>query len=155
MRYLLAKKNLLAVLFIVVGGLLLNETYTERVVFYIAEDELGPMTYPRILLWGWLVLSFLYLIIPREPFNTEEIKAYLPTLLLMVVTIVSYILLFRYVGLFLSTLLFLLLFFYILNYRDPKKMVIIALSCAVIVWVIFEKMLAVPMPSSILQTLFN
>lgn len=155
MGYLFTKKNLLAALFLIIGGFLLNETYTERVVFYMAEDELGPMTYPRYLLWGWLVLSGLYLIIPREPFNPEDIKAYLPTLLLMVVTIVSYILLFKYVGLLLSTLLFLLLFFYILNYRDPKKMVTIAVSTAVIVWLVFEKMLAVPMPTSIMQTLFN
>jgi uncharacterized BrkB/YihY/UPF0761 family membrane protein len=57
--------------------------------------------------------------------------------------------LFKYAGLFVSTLLFLLLFFYILNYRDPKRMLLISLSCAAIVWIVFAKLLAVPMPTGI------
>ena len=155
MKYILTKKNLLALVFIAIGGLLLKETYAERVVFFISPDELGPMTYPRYLLWGWLGLSVLYLIIPRRPVDKEDIKDWLPILSAVAASITAYILLFKYIGLLLSTFFFLLLFFYILNYRDPKRMLAISSATAAVIWVVFEKLLAVPMPSSGLEKLFG
>ena len=155
MQYIFTKKNLLALIFIAIGGLLLRETYAERVVFYTSPDELGPMTYPRYLLWGWLSLSVLYLIFPRKPFYAEGIKDWFPILAIVIASIAAYIFLFKYVGIFLSTFCFLLLFFYILNYRDPKRMLVLASATAVLIWFIFEKLLAIPMPGSILGKLFG
>jgi hypothetical protein len=155
MRYIFAKKNLLALIFIAIGVYLLRETYAERVVFFTSPDELGPMTYPRYLLWGWLGLSVLYLVIPRKPFDAEGIKDWLPILTVVIASIAAYIFLFKTIGLFLSTFCFLLLFFYILNYRDPKRMLVLASTTAVVIWVIFEKLLAIPMPGSILGKLFG
>ncbi len=155
MRYIFAKKNLLALIFIAIGVYLLRETYAERVVFFTSPDELGPMTYPRYLLWAWLGLSVLYLIVPRKPFDAEGIKVWLPILTAVIASIAAYILLFKYIGLFISTFCFLLLFFYILNYRDPKRMLVLASATAVVIWVVFEKLLAIPMPGSILGKLFG
>ena len=155
MQYIFAKKNLLALIFIAIGVYLLRETYAERVVFFTSPDELGPMTYPRYLLWGWLGLSVLYLIVPRKPFDAEGIKIWLPILTAVIASIAAYIFLFKTIGLFISTFCFLLLFFYILNYRDPKRMLVLASATAVIIWVVFEKLLAIPMPGSILGKLFG
>ena len=155
MQIFFTKKNLLALVFIAVGSYLLKETYAERVVFYVSSDELGPMTYPRYLLWAWLGLSGLYLMVPRKPFDASEIKACLPLLASVVATIIAYMVLFKSAGLFLSTLLFLMLFFYVLNYRDPKRMLLISASSAVIVWIVFVKFLAVPMPAGIWGALFG
>jgi uncharacterized membrane protein len=149
MQYIFNKKNLLALIFIAIGVILLKETYAERVVFYISADELGPMTYPRYLLWGWIGLSVAYLLFPQKPFDASEIKSCLPILAVAITTIIVYMFLFKYAGLFVSTLLFLLLFFYILDYRDPKRMILISMSCSAIVWIVFEKLLAVPMPTGI------
>lgn len=155
MHYIFTKKNILALIFIVIGGILLKETYAERVVFYASPDELGPMTYPRYLLWGWLGLSVLYLIFPRKPIDAERIKEWLPSIAAVIASITVYILLFKYIGLLLSTFCFLLLFFYILKYRDPKRVLALACATSVTIWVIFEKLLAIPMPSNVLEKLFG
>lgn len=155
MRYIFTLKNGLALLFLGIGGIMLNETYRERTVFFFSPDELGPMTYPRYLLWGWVILSSLYLIIPRKPFNSDLVVRSLPTLVAATASIIGYIIFFKYCGLLIATFLFLLLFFYILGYRQPIRTVGIAASTAAISWLIFEKVLAIPMPSSILQRMFG
>lgn len=155
MRYIFTKKNLLALIFIAIGVFLLRETYAERVVFFTSPDELGPMTYPRYLIWGWLGLSVLYLIVPRKPFDAEGMKVWLPILTAVIASIAAYIFLFKYIGLFISTFCFLLLFFYVLSYRDPKRMLVLASTTAVVIWFVFEKLLAIPMPGSILGKLFG
>lgn len=155
MRFIFTLKNFLALFFLTMGGMMLRETYKERTVFFFSPDELGPMTYPRYLLWGWVGLSFVYLILPRRPADIKQIKASLPVLITTTVAVIGYIALFKYFGLFLSTLLFLLLFFYILDYRSPIKMVTIATATATISWLIFEKMLAIPMPESIIKNVFG
>jgi hypothetical protein len=155
MRYIVTLKNGIALLFLAVGGFLLKETYRERTVFFFSPDELGPMTYPRYLLWGWVALSALYLIIPRKPFDGKQVIQSLPILIAATAAIGAYIALFKYCGLFVATFLFLLLFFLILGYRHPAKIISIAGITAVISWLIFEKLLAIPMPTSILQTLFG
>ena len=155
MRLVFIRKNLVPLVFIAAGLYLLRETYAERVVFYASPDELGPMTYPRYLLWGWLVLSFLYLIFPKKQGDAAGIRASLPMLSWAAASMGAYYLLFRYGGLFESTFLFLLMFFYILHYRDPKKMLAISFSTAFIVWLVFQKLLVVPMPVGIIERLFG
>lgn len=85
------------------------------------------MTYPRILLFGWIGLSILYLLNPRESRSTPTIcgqpagrfqsrrvhrRLYHPV---------------RYGGAPLGTFLFLLLFFYLMRYRDIRRMIPFAL----------------------------
>ena len=155
MKFIFTLKNLLAGIFMVAGGLLLQQTYAERVVFFTSSDELGPMTYPRYLLWAWMILSAFYLVIPRRAFNAEIIRSSLPLLTGSVLSIILYMVLFKYLGLFISTFTFLLIFFYILNYRNPGRMVLLASVTAFSVWIIFEKLLEVPMPSNILGSLMG
>ena len=155
MRYIFTLKNLLALFFMTAGSIFLHETYKERTVFFFSPEELGPMTYPRYLLWGWVGLSFLYLVIPRKPIDLKEIKESFPTLTAALLAIIFYIVLFKYVGLIVSTFLFLILFFYVLHYRHMSKMVLIAISTALLSWLIFVKFLGVPMPSGVFNGLFG
>lgn len=148
MKSVFTPKNFAALVFILAGGFLLRQTYAERVVFYVSQDELGPMTYPRYLLWAWMVLSVLYLVIPRKPFDLSAVKAGFPTLAGSALAMVLYMVLFKYGGLFLSTFIFLVVFFYILNYRHPGRMILLASATALSAWLIFEKLLEVPMPPS-------
>ena len=154
MRNILTLKNLLALIFVAAGTIFLYDSYKPRSVFYFSPDEMGPMTYPRYLLWGWVGLSTLYLLIPRQPVDLQEIRDSFPALTATVITIVIYMVLLKYVGLFLSTFLFLILFLYSLHYRTIRKMVPIALATALTCWIIFEKLLGVSMPPGVFKGFF-
>ena len=155
MKYLLRMKNLCALFFLCIGAGMLNQTYAERTVFYASEDELGPMVYPRYLLWAWIVLSFLYFIVPAKKESFSAVWQCLPALGWTTLSIILYILLFNAIGLFCSTFLFMLLFLYILLYRHCWRSVLIAFFTALISWLVFEKMIGMQMPANILTELFN
>nr|WP_319492179.1 tripartite tricarboxylate transporter TctB family protein [uncultured Desulfobacter sp.] len=106
MKSIVTPKNFVALFFILAGGFLLKETYAERVVFYVSSDELGPMTYPRYLLWAWVVLSVFYLVIPRKPFDLSSIKASFKVLAGSALAMVLYMVMFKYLGLIASTFFF-------------------------------------------------
>lgn len=115
---LLSGRTALGLLFLGIGALLLRETYAVDVGAFAVPGEMGTMTYPRILLFGWIGLSILYLLNPGKPFNAHDLRASLPGVSKVVASIAIYIILFATVGLPLGTFLFLLLFFYLMRYRD-------------------------------------
>ena len=108
---LLSGRTALGLLFLGIGALLLRETYAVDVGAFAVPGEMGTMTYPRILLFGWIGLSILYLLNPGKPFNAHDLRASLPGVSKVVASIAVYIILFATVGLPLGTFLFLLLFF--------------------------------------------
>ena len=62
---LLSGRTALGLLFLGIGALLLRETYAVDVGAFAVPGEMGTMTYPRILLFGWIGLSILYLLNPE------------------------------------------------------------------------------------------
>ena len=124
---LLSGRTALGLLFLGIGALLLRETYAVDVGAFAVPGEMGTMTYPRILLFGWIGLSILYLLNPGKPFNAHDLRASLPGVSKVVASIAIYIILFATVGLPLGTFLFLLLFFYLMRYRDIRRMIPFAL----------------------------
>ena len=64
---LLSGRTALGLLFLGIGALLLRETYAVDVGAFAVPGEMGTMTYPRILLFGWIGLSILYLLNPGKP----------------------------------------------------------------------------------------
>ena len=54
---LLSGRTALGLLFLGIGALLLRETYAVDVGAFAVPGEMGTMTYPRILLFGWIGLS--------------------------------------------------------------------------------------------------
>ena len=75
---LLSGRTALGLLFLGIGALLLRETYAVDVGAFAVPGEMGTMTYPRILLFGWIGLSILYLLNPGKPFNAHDLRASLP-----------------------------------------------------------------------------
>lgn len=143
---LLSGRTALGLLFLGIGALLLRETYVVDASAFAVPGEMGTMTYPRILLFGWIILSFLYLFNPGKPFNSRELRASLPGVSKVVASIAVYIILFATVGLPLGTFLFLLLFFYLMRYRDIRRMIPFALIGAGLTWLVFQKVLGVVVP---------
>ena len=72
---LLSGRTALGLLFLGIGALLLRETYAVDVGAFAVPGEMGTMTYPRILLFGWIGLSILYLLNPGKPFNAHDLRA--------------------------------------------------------------------------------
>lgn len=120
---LLSGRTALGLLFLGIGALLLRETYAVDIGAFAVPGEMGTMTYPRILLFGWIGLSILYLLNPGKPFNAHDLRASLPGVSKVVASIAVYIILFATVGLPLGTFLFLLLFFSLMRYRDIRRMI--------------------------------
>ena len=143
---LLSGRTALGLLFLGIGALLLRETYAVDVGAFAVPGEMGTMTYPRILLFGWIGLSILYLLNPGKPFNAHDLRASLPGVSKVVASIAVYIILFATVGLPLGTFLFLLLFFSLMRYRDIRRMIPFALLGAGLTWLVFEKILGVVVP---------
>lgn len=146
----LTPKVILAACFLIIGCVLLRETYAERVVYFTSPDELGPMVYPRYLLWGWILLSAFYLLFPQQKNSLSDIRRALPMLGAVACCIAFYIMLFGLLGLLIATFIFMLVFLYVLKYRDPKRVFIIAGATALLTWCIFEKFLGIPMPTNVL-----
>ena len=136
------------------GGILLRETYTFKGGFMLDEGAMGPMTYPRYLLYGWLAASLLYFTFPGKD-KAEEFSQSRKALFVAAVIITAYVFLFQYIGLLESTIFFLLAFFHAEGYRNYKLAIPIALGSSFLFWIVFEKVLAVPMPGGFLSTLMQ
>ena len=145
---LLSGRTALGLLFLGIGALLLRETYAVDVGAFAVPGEMGTMTYPRILLFGWIGRLNLCL------FNAPDLRACLPGVSKVVASIAVYIILFATVGLPLGTFLFLLLFFYLMRYRDIRRMIPFALLGAGLTWLVFEKILGVVVPQPFWVGLF-
>ena len=59
-----SRRRLLGLLFLLSGAILLRETYTFEGGFLAEEGAMGPMSYPRFLLFAWLGASALYFCFP-------------------------------------------------------------------------------------------
>ena len=139
-------QKILALFFLCLGGVVLSSTFRDAGTDFILPDELAPMTYPRYLIYFWLVLSALYFFATGPATSFANLHSSAPGLCRVTASIAAYIILFRNVGLPLSTFIFLLLFFYVMNYRDPKRALPFAVLGAFLTWFAFEKILGVPMP---------
>ena len=148
-------RKILGILFILTGALLLRETYTFEGGFMSNASAMGPMTYPRYLLFGWTGASVFFFILPGRKGNPESIQKSKKSLLMAMVLISAYVFMFQHIGLLESTILFLLAFFHAEGYRNLKLSIPIALVSSLAFWYIFEKILSVPMPAGILSALME
>ena len=129
---LLSGRTALGLLFLGIGALLLRETYAVDVGAFAVPGEINP----------------------GKPFNAHDLRASLPGVSKVVASIAIYIILFATVGLPLGTFLFLLLFFYLMRYRDIRRMIPFALLGAGLTWLVFEKILGVVVPQPFWVGLF-
>ncbi len=136
---------LLGGIFLALGLLLLKVAYEPHDMLFADPNALHIMTYPKILLYIWIIGSVFYAFGKKDCYTWADFKKSKFQLLKVLLCIAFYAIAFEYLGLFISTLLFLLIFFWVMNYRN-KLTVPVALLCAAITWVCFEKLLGIPMP---------
>ena len=138
--------NILAVgIFLLIGLCLLKVAMAPHEMLFADPNAMHIMTYPKILIFIWIGASVLYLLGPRDENDWYDFKKARIQLGKVLLCIVAYVFTFEYIGLFGSTLLFLLVFFWIMGYRN-KLTVPVAVMVALLAWLSFEKLLGIPMP---------
>ncbi len=149
-------KTLLAALFIALGVIMLQAANAPRNLLFINPDEMDAMVYPKVLLYIWLAGSALYAVLPsQDQPDWSGVRRCATGLLSTALAIAAYIFLFSRLGLAVSTFAFLLIFFWILGYRNPRKALPIALVLALLSWLVFEKFLGVTMPYPVWMSWFE
>lgn len=131
-------------LFLVFGTVCLYEAYTAEIIF--SFDALGPMDYPKVLLYAWLVLTIAYIVIPRESFDPAELIVAAPVLLKTIGNAVIFVLLLPRIGFICSSVIFVSILFYHLGDRNYLKIGGISIISVLSLWVIFEFVLRTPLP---------
>ncbi len=147
-------KRVLAAVFIISGTIMLRATYTAETGFLAYSVGMGPMTYPRYLLFGWLSSSVLYFILRGTDREVESIVESRRSVSIAAFIIVAYVVMFYFLGFLLSTAIFLVVFFYAEGYRNLKVGLPTAIVSSALFWFVFEKVLQVPMPDGILSYMF-
>ena len=139
--------------FILAAVFLLYDSYTTKEV-YLNEGALYPMTYPRILLGIWIVLSGLHVFARRvagiEKVYIPSLFKALPTILLITAVLVGFTILLPLLGFPVASFLLLCAVFLILHYRYPIRLTLIAAGASFFLWFIFQKLIALPLPSGTL-----
>lgn len=151
MTYLLTGRRVLAIILILVGAAMLRETYTAQSGFLADSIGMGPMTYPRYLLFGWLACSVLFFILPEHENGFESISKSYKAIIRATSLIVAYVIMFQYLGLLLSSIFFLIAFFIAEGYRNVKLGIVVAISFSFVFWFTFEKILKVSMPEGFIS----
>ena len=135
--------------FILAAVFLLHDSYTTKEV-YLNEGALHPMTYPRILLGIWIVLSGLYMFSRRVAVDMPSLIKALPAILLITAALAGFTILLPLLGFPAASFLLLCAVFLILRYRSPLKMVLIASGTSFFLWFVFQKLIGLPLPSGTL-----
>ena len=128
---------------------LLYDSYTTKEV-YLNEGALYPMTYPRILLGIWIVLSGLHVFARRVAVDIPSLFKALPTILLITAVLVGFTILLPLLGFPVASFLLLCAVFLILHYRYPIMLTLIAAGASFFLWFIFQKLIGLPLPSGTL-----
>ncbi|HJD96874.1 tripartite tricarboxylate transporter TctB family protein [Mailhella massiliensis] len=132
-------------IFLLIGLCLLKVAMEPHEMLFADPNAMHIMTYPKILISIWIGASVFYIVGQKDEYDWYDFKKARVQLLKVLLCIVVYIFAFDYAGLFGSTLLFLLIFFWVMGYRN-KLTIPAAVALALLTWLSFEKLLGIPMP---------
>lgn len=152
MDKILNGRVLLGIVFLLLGAVCLYDSYTADIIF--AGSALGAMAYPRVLLYGWMILSLFYIIIPRKSFNARELRVAARILFKTMLNSLAFVILLPLIGFISSSFLFLCTFFYLLEDRNHRKIVIVSIVSTIVLWSIFEFVLNTPLPLGFWEGIF-
>jgi len=143
--------------FIIIGIIFLIQVEKhQKLAFEISDTAVDGMTYPRLLVYAWIGMSIIYLIKRADSkIDTSHLKQSIPAITKIAISIALYFFLFSYLGLSVSTFLFLLVFFNISNYKNWKKAIPIAAFCTFLTWLSFDFILGIPMPRAVFLDLLG
>ena len=143
------QKTITGAVLLAFGAAMLQAAYLPRDMLFAEEGGMDIMTYPKVLMYALLGMTVLYLLRPAPDEEDSDWRGLLscwPVLAGAVLSFALYGLAFEYLGLGLGTFVFMLMFFWVMRYRDPRRAIPIALAGAAIAWLVFEKALGVSMP---------
>lgn len=135
--------------FVLAAVWLLYESYATQEV-YLNEGALHPMTYPRVLLGIWMVLSALHVFSRRVAVNVPSLLRALPAILLITAALLGFTLLLPLLGFSVASFLLLCAVFFILRYPHPLNIMLIAGGTSFFLWFVFQKLIGLPLPSGTL-----
>ena len=140
------KNILLGLVFVVIGFIMLYEAYYADDGLIVVQGSNDIMLYPKILAYAWIAASIIFMFSERIPADWDNVRKSLPDLFGVVLSFVIYCLIFPFLGLPLSTFIFLVLICIVLRYRNPWKIIPAALAIAATAYFAFEIVLEVVMP---------
>jgi ABC-type multidrug transport system fused ATPase/permease subunit len=150
MRGFFNGSRITALIFLIVGIIFLADAYTFKPDFLDPSLKLGPMDYPLWLIYGWIVLSFVFFIFDKSKFDISEISKSKIALSRAILITAFYFFLFPYLGLFVSSLLFFIAFLISEGYRNYKIGISVAIMSSFLFTYVFEHLLKISMPRGIL-----
>ena len=130
------KRTATGLLFFILGLFFLYQSSQFQYSFPPEPGTLHPMAFPKVLLSCWCVLSILYILVPRETFHIED----------LVLSIVLFIILVQTFGFIPAGIVLLLTVFWILEYRDLKRAVPLAVICVLVMYAAFTYGMSMPLP---------
>ena len=123
------------------------------IVFYLqsfifpVSSEVGPAVVPRLWIFTLVPLSLLLLVKTlKNKEGLEQAGPRVDIVLTFIGFLVVYLLVMNYVGYFLSTFIFMLTGMIYLGYKNIKVMLITSATWIVFSYIIFYKILFVPLP---------
>jgi len=123
------------------------------IVFYLqsfifpVSGEVGPAVVPRLWIFALVPLSLLLLVKTlRNKEGVEQAGPRVDIVLTFIGFLIVYLLVMNYVGYFLSTFIFMITGMIYLGYKNIKVMLITSATWIVFSYIIFYKILFVPLP---------
>ncbi len=139
-------RALFAGVMLAIGIFLLAHGYSEdRGIAHGAN--FSPLFYPKMILWGWVGLSFLMLV--QALFllkNPKEVSINWFPLVAAIGLIALFCGLMHVVGFVPVCLFFMLAYSFCLGYRRPVVVVVASVVFTMGVWYVFNNILSIPLP---------
>ncbi|MCB2214959.1 tripartite tricarboxylate transporter TctB family protein [Desulfofustis glycolicus] len=149
----LNRNRVTALVFICLGAALLYVALTFKPGYVDDSLVMGPMSYPKWLLIGWITFSIIYLVTGKNRECGVDLTKSARPLLAALAVITAYFFLFPFLGLPLATFLFLVAFCFLEGMRDFKVVIPVAGFTATMFWLVFEAVLRISMPRGIMDLL--
>jgi len=144
MSQFLKGRHILGGFFILIGSFYLYLTYNSEI--YETGGPMETMDYPRFLIIAWLILSAIYIVVPREPFDAKSLKKASYLLLKIASSSIAFVAALPYAGFLCSSIGFLAVFFYQMGDRQYLRIIALSAISAILLWAVFEYVLLTPLP---------
>ncbi len=127
------------------------------IIFYLLSymfpdsGAVGPAVVPRLWIYFLIPLNILLIIKTIRSKNLIKVpETQLDLVYKIIITLILYLISIYFLGYFISSFIFVLVSLKILGYKAKLKALIIAISWILFSWLIFYKLLYVPLPTGII-----
>lgn len=120
---------------------------------YLEPNALNPMTYPRVLLAIMVFLAPLLIFSGREQIDIKSLKAIIFDMLLLTAIMIGYWVLLPILGFALAAFILSFAGLLVLRYSGMVKIFVFSAGISIAFWVLFCKIMLMPMPSGIFSSL--